>query len=276
MAEEGDTAIKLFGKTIPLRVISRDDEKNMNLESEDGQKENESSATSTSVNQTPPSATQDDEDGESKSSISKEQTDQKKEEENLPCPRCKSAATKFCYYNNYNVNQPRHFCKNCQRYWTAGGAMRNVPVGAGRRKNKHAPRCRHVTISDSSAHTAANEPLLYPASSTPSVFPAEAYWSCGVPPGAWSFPWLLPSTAAASVLGKHSRDGNTTKEDDPEEAAKSSMCAMVNGRRGLFRAFHAEGEMKNHGLGELLLLHANPAAISRSINFQESSYRREV
>jgi hypothetical protein len=56
----------------------------------------------------------------------------------LPCPRCNSMDTKFCYFNNYNVNQPRHFCKNCQRYWTAGGAMRNVPVGAGRRKNKNA------------------------------------------------------------------------------------------------------------------------------------------
>ncbi|PKA51181.1 Cyclic dof factor 3 [Apostasia shenzhenica] len=55
----------------------------------------------------------------------------------LPCPRCNSMDTKFCYYNNHNVNQPRHFCKNCQRYWTAGGTMRNVPVGAGRRKNKN-------------------------------------------------------------------------------------------------------------------------------------------
>ena len=55
----------------------------------------------------------------------------------LPCPRCNSLDTKFCYYNNYNVNQPRHFCKNCQRYWTAGGTLRNVAVGAGRRKRKH-------------------------------------------------------------------------------------------------------------------------------------------
>ncbi|CAA7398287.1 unnamed protein product [Spirodela intermedia] len=57
----------------------------------------------------------------------------------LPCPRCNSLDTKFCYYNNYNVNQPRHFCKNCQRYWTAGGTMRNVPVGAGRRRSKPSP-----------------------------------------------------------------------------------------------------------------------------------------
>ncbi|KAG9446790.1 hypothetical protein H6P81_012918 [Aristolochia fimbriata] len=54
----------------------------------------------------------------------------------LPCPRCKSTETKFCYFNNYNVNQPRHFCKGCQRYWTAGGTLRNVPFGAGRRKAK--------------------------------------------------------------------------------------------------------------------------------------------
>ncbi|XP_074563544.1 cyclic dof factor 4-like [Curcuma longa] len=56
--------------------------------------------------------------------------------EALPCPRCKSRETKFCYFNNYNVNQPRHFCKACHRYWTAGGALRNVPVGAGRRRGR--------------------------------------------------------------------------------------------------------------------------------------------
>lgn len=60
----------------------------------------------------------------------------KKPDKLIPCPRCNSMETKFCYYNNYNVNQPRYFCKNCQRYWTAGGTMRNVPVGSGRRKNK--------------------------------------------------------------------------------------------------------------------------------------------
>nr|GLL28915.1 dof zinc finger protein DOF1.5-like [Ipomoea trifida]GMD09122.1 dof zinc finger protein DOF1.5-like [Ipomoea batatas] len=65
---------------------------------------------------------------------------QKRPDKVIPCPRCKSMETKFCYFNNYNVNQPRHFCKGCQRYWTAGGALRNVPVGAGRRKNK--PPCR--------------------------------------------------------------------------------------------------------------------------------------
>ncbi|KAL0360773.1 UNVERIFIED_CONTAM: Dof zinc finger protein DOF3.4 [Sesamum radiatum] len=56
------------------------------------------------------------------------------EPEQLPCPRCNSTNTKFCYYNNYNLSQPRHFCKSCRRYWTRGGALRNVPVGGGTRK----------------------------------------------------------------------------------------------------------------------------------------------
>ncbi|PHT34703.1 Dof zinc finger protein DOF2.4 [Capsicum baccatum] len=57
-------------------------------------------------------------------------------EPGLKCPRCDSSNTKFCYYNNYNLSQPRHFCKNCRRYWTKGGALRNVPVGGGCRRNK--------------------------------------------------------------------------------------------------------------------------------------------
>ncbi|CAA0816112.1 Dof zinc finger protein DOF1.7 [Striga hermonthica] len=57
------------------------------------------------------------------------------EQEKLKCPRCDSINTKFCYYNNYNLSQPRHFCKSCRRYWTKGGALRNIPVGGGSRKN---------------------------------------------------------------------------------------------------------------------------------------------
>ncbi|GFP97386.1 dof zinc finger protein dof5.7 [Phtheirospermum japonicum] len=52
------------------------------------------------------------------------------------CPRCDSSNTKFCYYNNYSLTQPRHFCKTCRRYWTKGGALRNVPIGGGCRKSK--------------------------------------------------------------------------------------------------------------------------------------------
>ncbi|KAK7312534.1 hypothetical protein VNO77_36460 [Canavalia gladiata] len=57
-------------------------------------------------------------------------------EQALKCPRCDSTNTKFCYYNNYSLSQPRYFCKSCRRYWTKGGTLRNVPVGGGCRKNK--------------------------------------------------------------------------------------------------------------------------------------------
>ncbi|KAK9079421.1 hypothetical protein SSX86_001092 [Deinandra increscens subsp. villosa] len=70
-------------------------------------------------------------------------------EEALKCPRCDSSNTKFCYYNNYSLTQPRYFCKSCRRYWTKGGTLRNVPVGGGCRKNKR-------SSSGSSSATSSN------------------------------------------------------------------------------------------------------------------------
>ncbi|KAG6511592.1 uncharacterized protein LOC121977812 [Zingiber officinale] len=61
---------------------------------------------------------------------------QQQQEQALKCPRCNSTHTKFCYYNNYSLSQPRYFCKTCRRYWTKGGSLRNVPVGGRCRKNK--------------------------------------------------------------------------------------------------------------------------------------------
>ncbi|XP_043724978.1 cyclic dof factor 2-like isoform X2 [Telopea speciosissima] len=115
-------------------------------------------ATSSGNNENPKTLSVDEETAMPKASDTEEEQNEtnnsqektlKKPDKILPCPRCNSMDTKFCYYNNYNVNQPRHFCKNCQRYWTAGGTMRNVPVGAGRRKNKNsASHYRHITVSE--------------------------------------------------------------------------------------------------------------------------------
>lgn len=69
------------------------------------------------------------------------------ENQNLKCPRCDSSNTKFCYYNNYNLTQPRHFCKTCRRYWTKGGALRNVPIGGGCRKNKSVTGGSNASVS---------------------------------------------------------------------------------------------------------------------------------
>ncbi|GAA0172338.1 hypothetical protein LIER_43924 [Lithospermum erythrorhizon] len=65
----------------------------------------------------------------------------------LKCPRCDSENTKFCYYNNYNLSQPRHYCKNCRRYWTKGGVLRNIPVGGGCRKSRRFPKTKSSKIA---------------------------------------------------------------------------------------------------------------------------------
>ncbi|KAK1697823.1 hypothetical protein QYE76_014520 [Lolium multiflorum] len=71
------------------------------------------------------------------------------------CPRCDSPNTKFCYYNNYSLSQPRYFCKGCRRYWTKGGSLRNVPVGGGCRKNRRGKPVRSTTEIVSANHDAA-------------------------------------------------------------------------------------------------------------------------
>ncbi|CAH9075000.1 unnamed protein product [Cuscuta epithymum] len=78
-------------------------------------------------------------------------------EAGLKCPRCESTHTKFCYFNNYSLTQPRHFCKTCRRYWTRGGALRNVPVGGGCRRNKRSKNNNQGSKSSSAGATANME-----------------------------------------------------------------------------------------------------------------------
>ncbi|MBA0743357.1 hypothetical protein Gogos_006042 [Gossypium gossypioides] len=88
------------------------------------------------------------------------------EQEQLPCPRCDSTNTKFCYYNNYNFSQPRHFCKSCRRYWTHGGTLRDIPVGGGTKKN--AKRSRTNTHATATTHN------NFPLPATPVLLPISA------------------------------------------------------------------------------------------------------
>ncbi|CAN6310311.1 unnamed protein product [Urochloa humidicola] len=80
-------------------------------------------------------------------------------EQGLRCPRCDSPNTKFCYYNNYSLSQPRHFCKTCRRYWTKGGALRNVPVGGGCRKNKRSRSAAAVAAAAAAASASSSRCL---------------------------------------------------------------------------------------------------------------------
>lgn len=113
------------------------------------------------------------------------------------------------------------------------------------------------------------------------------------------------SSSPTSPLGKHSREGKilnpahlesedpsresncseisvlipkTLRIDDPSEAARSSIWTTlgikssdksnVNGG-GLFKGFQSKNEDNNCVAETSPLLHANPAALSRSLNFQE-------
>ncbi|XP_028757594.1 dof zinc finger protein DOF1.6-like [Neltuma alba] len=83
--------------------------------------------------------------------------------EPLPCPRCDSTATKFCYYNNYNLSQPRYLCKSCRRYWTHGGTLRNVPVGGATRKISKKPRAPSSSCTVPSPTTARGTSTACPS-----------------------------------------------------------------------------------------------------------------
>ncbi|KAI3421437.1 Dof-type domain-containing protein [Psidium guajava] len=92
----------------------------------------------------------------SSSSSALERKPRPQKEQALNCPRCNSTNTKFCYYNNYSLTQPRYFCKTCRRYWTDGGSLRNIPVGGGSRKNK---RSSSSASSSSSSFNSSSKKL---------------------------------------------------------------------------------------------------------------------
>ncbi|KAJ8510078.1 hypothetical protein OPV22_000512 [Ensete ventricosum] len=81
---------------------------------------------------------------------------------------------------------------------------------------------------------------------------------------AWSLehPMAVPCSvffcrSSSPTIRKRSR------MDDPEVAA----------RRSAVKAFQRKVDDKDHGMEAPLLLHADPAALSRSLSFQESSQR---
>ncbi|WOK91849.1 hypothetical protein Cni_G00540 [Canna indica] len=81
---------------------------------------------------------------------SQQQQQQQQPQARVPCARCGSIDTKFCYYNNYNTSQPRYYCRTCKRHWTHGGTLRNVPEGGSSKKTKKKPSSSSSSSSASS------------------------------------------------------------------------------------------------------------------------------
>ncbi|XP_057503604.1 dof zinc finger protein DOF1.2-like [Actinidia eriantha] len=119
------------------------------------------------------------------------------------CPRCASQNTKFCYYNNYSLSQPRYFCKTCRRYWTKGGSLRNVPVGGGCRKSRRARAIRRRENE--------SQPTFTSISNSPN------------PLGFGYDPYLMEKHSGsggsdidlAEVFAKYVNENSSTRNDDP-------------------------------------------------------------
>ncbi|CAE6018083.1 unnamed protein product [Arabidopsis arenosa] len=112
------------------------------------------------------------------------------------CPRCESPNTKFCYYNNYSLSQPRYFCKSCRRYWTKGGTLRNVPVGGGCRRNKR---------SSSSAFSKNNNKSISFHND-----PLQNSLITGMPPSSFGYDSIDLNLAFATLQKHHSSSQATT------------------------------------------------------------------
>ncbi|XP_022752048.1 dof zinc finger protein DOF5.7-like [Durio zibethinus] len=132
------------------------------------------------------------------------------------CPRCDSPNTKFCYYNNYSLTQPRHFCKTCRRYWTKGGALRNVPIGGGCRKNKKIKSSSRLS-GDSKDSTSSSE--MGGLNLFHGLSPAMDFQLGGL-----SFPRLNPSPAG--IYNHFASYGDSTSPSfslDPSGSSSSLM-----------------------------------------------------
>ncbi|CAM0901736.1 unnamed protein product [Alopecurus aequalis] len=131
---------------------------------------------------------------------------QSSQQQQLECPRCKSANTKFCYYNNYSTTQPRHFCRACRRYWTHGGTLRNVPVGGACRRSgaggSKRRRSAEPSVSSGSPAEDACRPDMLPAASPFLPFLSDGavflpQFDLGLN-GCGGFPWT-PAPAATDI-----------------------------------------------------------------------------
>jgi hypothetical protein len=158
----------------------------------------------------------------------------------LKCPRCDSTNTKFCYYNNYNLSQPRHFCKACRRYWTKGGVLRNVPVGGGCRKSKRASssksskstvdkNCKHTTAarctSDTSTVTSVD-----PSNTDHGMIISE---TCGaelpsqlIAPSIGDLEFSLPDPISLRILNELKEVTDKTKSDESAQTTETDFLPV--------------------------------------------------
>ncbi|KAL6979204.1 hypothetical protein U1Q18_020868 [Sarracenia purpurea var. burkii] len=150
-------------------------------------------------------------------------------EAGLKCPRCDSTNTKFCYFNNYSLSQPRHFCKTCRRYWTRGGALRNVPVGGGYRRNKRKSKNRSSKSevpAEQEQHMAAPNSTSASPSSCSADMPTSHFSQLLSPP---QFPFMAALQNLAQYGGGHAGVGGFQSKIAATSGAGEANLGFVTG-----------------------------------------------
>ncbi|XWS73751.1 hypothetical protein CRYUN_Cryun02cG0155400 [Craigia yunnanensis] len=185
-------------------------------------------------------------------------------EQAVKCPRCDSTNTKFCYYNNYSLSQPRYFCKSCKRYWTKGGTLRNVPVGGGCRKNKRSSSSSSKRSQDQSLTPNSNPlashlpPLSYDTNDLSLAFAMLQKQSSGqIGFDDHDLSNLgNPTNTYCDILGNPSHNSSSAASPTFLDAFRSSFLGNQNNFQNFYYGFGNEnmGEVENGGgSGEMML-----------------------
>ncbi|KAK8934883.1 Dof zinc finger protein DOF3.6 [Platanthera zijinensis] len=182
----------------------------------------------------------------------------------LNCPRCDSTNTKFCYYNNYSLTQPRYFCKTCRRYWTAGGTLRNVPVGGGSRKNK---KSSSSSSSSTANATQTSNPQFYklshgagslPEAAGPGQFVPDVQLQGSLFGGGFGFMReLMMGSAAASSMKTHPLNSSGIDEgrqqllfpfdQDHDVKKRVSMMNIIESDKAAVNNVLQQQQQQQHG-----------------------------
>ncbi|XP_022756680.1 dof zinc finger protein DOF2.1-like [Durio zibethinus] len=180
-------------------------------------------------------------------------------EQALKCPRCDSTNTKFCYYNNYSLSQPRYFCKSCRRYWTKGGTLRNVPVGGGCRKNKRSSskRSQDQSLTPNTNPLTSHLPPLsnYDTNDLSLAFARLQKQSSGQL--GFDDPDLSiignPINTHCDILGNLSLNSSSAANPDFIDALRGSFLGTQNNLQNFYYGFGNEnmGEVDN-GVGSVV------------------------
>ncbi|XP_014517899.1 dof zinc finger protein DOF3.4-like [Vigna radiata var. radiata] len=147
------------------------------------------------------------------------------------CPRCDSLNTKFCYYNNYSLSQPRYFCKTCRRYWTQGGTLRNVPVGGGCRKGKRAKSSNPSSSENSSSRSLPQQQQSQDVVVQTQAPPLTTVVRAKDPSSVLASPFYQSGGYLSSLAAMHSLNPSSHPFDQSlnSDALRSSNLGLLSG-----------------------------------------------